>query len=90
MEHKLRINSYNCRSLNSNAEILQSLLKDLDILCLQETLTDENNHDNLVKLDPNLCMHMCRPFGRQTALLVGQVSYHVAEAFKHSMCPFHV
>ena len=43
MNNNLRISSYNCRSLTCNAEIVKSLLIDVDILCLQETLIDENN-----------------------------------------------
>ena len=73
MEHKLKINSYNCRSLNSNAQIVQSLLKDLDILCLQETLIDENNHDNLDKLDPNF-MYAYVPAFRKADCFVGRSS----------------
>ena len=39
------ISQYNCQSLRANSEIVQGLLKNCDILCLQETLVDENNSD---------------------------------------------
>ena len=53
MNKKLRITSYNCRSLNSNREIVKSLLDKVDILCLQETLVEANNLDIYENLDTN-------------------------------------
>ena len=47
MAENLKIISYNCRSLSVNMEIVKKLLKNCDILCLQETLVDENNSEIL-------------------------------------------
>ena len=51
MAGKLRLISYNCFSLGSNANMVCSLLKKCDVLCLQETLVDENNSNILDNLD---------------------------------------
>ena len=40
----LNIISFNCRSANSNLEIIRLLMNECDILFLQETLLSENNH----------------------------------------------
>ena len=39
----LKIISYNCQSLNAKLDIVPSLLKDFDILSLQETLLTNDN-----------------------------------------------
>ena len=49
----LKIISYNCQSLRANVGIVQNLLTECHVLCLQETLIDENNCDILDKLDNN-------------------------------------
>ena len=50
MNSKSRIISFNCQSFNKKRVIIDSLLQECDIICLQETfITDHNNHsyDNL-------------------------------------------
>ena len=53
MDNKFKVISYNCHSLNSNSTIIANLLKECDILCLQETLIDKNNFQNLEQFDKN-------------------------------------
>ena len=53
MNSNLKIISYNCQSLRSNVGIVQNLLTNCDILCLQETLIDENNCGILDQIDEN-------------------------------------
>ena len=51
MESKLSIISYNCNSFNANTVIINELLKKCDVLCLQETLIDDNNFQVLDTLN---------------------------------------
>ena len=53
MALNLRVISYNCQSFNSKTQIIESLLNSCDILCLQETLLNDENSSNLDKLDHN-------------------------------------
>ena len=48
---KLRILSYNCQSFNSKSESINKLLNSCDILCLQETLLNNENSVNLENLN---------------------------------------
>ena len=47
MDTKLKVISYNCQSFNANGAIIQDLLSMCDILCLQETLIDDSNFQNI-------------------------------------------
>ena len=49
----LRLITFNCHSLNHNREIIVSLLKSCDILCLQETLLYGTNNNLIYGLDAN-------------------------------------
>ena len=73
MNHNLRISSYNCRSLTCNAEIVKSLLIDVDILCLQETLIDENNLQVYENFDNNFDYSYV-PAQRKSDCFVGRAS----------------
>ena len=53
MAFNLRVISYNCQPFNSKTQIIESLLKSCDILCLQETVFHDENSSNLEKLDHN-------------------------------------
>ena len=53
MSKTLKVISFNCHSLNANAAIIDNLLGDCDILCLQETLIDHNNAQILNQFDNN-------------------------------------
>ena len=53
MDKKLKIITFNCQSLHANSSIIRDLLLKCDILCLQETLLDENNYQILEALDGN-------------------------------------
>ena len=54
---KLQIISFNCQSVRSNLEIIQNLTTECDIICLQETLIDENNFDILGQIDSSFMMN---------------------------------
>ena len=51
MDNKLKIISFNCHSLRSNASVVQELLSKCNILCLQETLIDHNNNSILEQIN---------------------------------------
>ena len=53
MPSKLKLISYNCQSLNAKSAIIANLLKECDVLCLQETLIDKNNSYHLDQFDNN-------------------------------------
>ena len=53
MNNTLKVISYNCQSFNANSAIIKDILSTCDILCLQETLIDENNCQIIDKLDNN-------------------------------------
>ena len=73
MSNKLKIISFNCQSLNANAAIIEDLLGSCDILCLQETLIDHNNAQNLNQFDNNF-MVAYEPAYRQADVFTGRSS----------------
>ena len=73
MNSNLKIISYNCQSLRSNVGIVQNLLTNCDILCLQETLIDENNCGILDQIDENF-MSAYVPSVRKPDCFVGRSS----------------
>ena len=81
MTTNLNIISYNCQSLNLNAAIIQDLLKSCDILCLQETLIDDNNRLNLENLS-NDFMTAYIPAQRKPGCFVGRSSGGLAILWK--------
>ena len=71
MVGNLKIISYNCQSLRSNAGIVQNLLKDCDVLCLQETLIDDNNNEILEQMDDDfMCAYV--PSVRKEGCYIGR------------------
>ena len=70
---KLKIISFNCQSLRSNFEIISDLVKKCDVLCLQETLIDDNNHHFLDQIDENF-MYAYIPSVRKADCFVGRSS----------------
>ena len=83
MSSSLKIISYNCQSLNVNAVIVQDLLHNCDILCLQETLIDENNCQILDNLDANF-MTAYVPAYRKPGCFVGRSSRGLAICWRRS------
>ena len=73
MDSKLKISSFNCRSLNANINIVKKILEESDILLLQETLIDENNCKILDEVDQNF-MTAFVPSYRQSNCFVGRSS----------------
>ena len=53
MALNLRVISYNCQSFNTKTQIIGKLLDSCDILCLQETLLNNENFINLENLNSN-------------------------------------
>ena len=53
MAKNLRVISFNCQSFNRKTNIIESLLNSCDVLCLQETLLNDDNYSNLENLDNN-------------------------------------
>ena len=81
MNSKLSIISYNCRSANSNGVIISDLLKKCDILCMQETLVDDNNSHLLDTLD-NRFISAYVPSNRKPDCFVGRSSGGLAILWK--------
>ena len=70
---KLKIISFNCHSLRSNIEIISDLVQKCDVLFLQETLIDDNNHQLLDQIDENF-MYEYIPSVRKADCFVGRSS----------------
>ena len=73
MASNFRIISYNCQSVNTNLNLIQSFLPNCDILFLQETLLNDDNCSILEKLDSDFCYaHI--PSVRNNQFCVGRPS----------------
>ena len=82
MADALGVITYNCHSLRANREFVKSLLQSCDILCLQETLIDDNNSSEL-DLDQNF--NSCyTPATRTETVFVGRSSGGLAIYWRKS------
>ena len=80
----LKIISFNCQSLRSNFEIISDLTKNCDVLCLQETLIDDNNHHFLDQIDENfMCAYV--PSVRKADCFVGRSSGGLAVLWRRGL-----
>ena len=83
MQNSIKICSFNCQSMTVNAAIVQDLMVSCDIICLQETLLDENNCQILDNLDSNF-MTAFVPAYRKPGCFVGRSSGGLAICWRRS------
>ena len=67
----LKLISYNCRSANSNFELIKLLSDECDLIILQETLLTENNHYILGEVNDNF-NYAHTPSQRRSDTFVGR------------------
>ena len=83
MAKNLRVISFNCQSFNRKTNIIESLLNSCDVLCLQETLLNDDNYSNLENLDNNfLTFHV--PAIRNVETFTGRSSGGLAVLWRKS------
>ena len=86
MNH-LRIITFNCRSFNSNREIIELLLDQCDLLLLQETLITDCNCSNLENVNSDFSSFYT-PATRSSPTGVGRSSGGLAVFYRKSNISF--
>ena len=79
----LKVTSYNCQSVNTNIGIIQSLCLASDVILLQETLLNENNHAILGNINANFD-YAYTPATRKPGVFVGRSSGGLAVLWRKS------
>ena len=79
--NKLHISSFKCRSANTNKEIISHLTEFIDIIFLQETLLNDNNHHILSECN-SLFDYCHTPSIRSTDCFIGRGSGGLAILWK--------
>ena len=81
--HFMNICTYNCQSVNANIEFIKMLTATSDIICLQETLLNDNNHSVLATIDGSF--DYCHtPATRNPEVSVGRSSGGLAFLWRKS------